>query len=417
MIDAIINLIPAVMGLGVIDENLNALLAEMEKMSPNLHLPSLMGYAKMIGLCLALGVGANECYQMMLGRRGMDVMKLLHIVIISICISSAGTIANMAGEPGKLLEGVVKGSMTDMNDEVQKKEQEVALAQEKYIDKVRESMRQMEQAQKAEHDYSAFDYVDGKVIADKLEEGAQHIGNIVKEYALVLETKICEWISLIIRLIGEVLLQAIIYGLLVSQRIFMHLLEMVAPLMFAISLSPHFKSAWSQWLSKYISLSLWGFVTYVCMYYVFFIIDYNLSQDLAAYNKLQGDITGNNAQIAAIGMQAVGSTCMYIIGLLVGVKVLSMVPEVASWLIPGGVSSSAGSASSGVATTGASMMGGAAGSGVGAIAGVPVGAAQIAGTMVTGGSQGSGTTLVSAIAQNSTVGQAYNAGRKRGYDK
>ena len=36
----------------------------------------ILSWAKMIGLCIALGVGANECFQMMLGRRGLDVMKL-----------------------------------------------------------------------------------------------------------------------------------------------------------------------------------------------------------------------------------------------------------------------------------------------------------------------------------------------------
>ena len=370
MIEPILNLIPAVMGLGVIDESLNGLLSAMESMPAGLHLPSMMWYAKTIGLCLALGVGANECYQMMLGRRGMDVMKLLHIVIISLCISSAGTIANMASKPGKLMEGMVKDAAMGMNTEIEKKENEVAQLQEDYINQVRESMQKMEEAQKAAHDYSAVDYVNGKVIVDSIEEGFQHINNIVKEYTLVAETKICEWISLIIRLLGEVLLQAIIYGLLVAQRIFMHILEMVAPLMFAISLSPHFKSAWSQWLSKYISLSLWGFVTYVCMYYVFFIIDYNLAQDITAYKVLQKSIEGDNAQVAAIGMQAMGSTCMYIIGLLVGVKVLSMVPEAASWLIPGGVSSSAGSAAGGTVTAGAMT----AGSVAGATGGMAMGA-------------------------------------------
>ncbi|MBD5221602.1 MAG: hypothetical protein HDS70_04450 [Bacteroidales bacterium] len=355
MIDSILNLIPTVMGLGVIDENLNGLLAAMEDMSQGLQMPSLMWYAKMIGLCLALGVGANECYQMMLGRRGMDVMKLVHIVIISLCISSAGSIAKIARQPGKLLEGIAKNAMTGMNDNVMKEEQIVAQLQEDYINKVRESMRQMEQAQAAANAKDADGWIDE--IKNKLEESVEYIGNSIKEYTLVLETKICEWISLILRLLGEILLQAIIYGLLVSQRIFMHLLEMVAPVMFAISLSPHFKSAWSQWLSKYISLSLWGFVTYVCMYYAFFIIWYNLKQDQAAYMQLMSSVSGSDGQIAAIGMQAVGSTCMYLIGLLVGVKILSMVPEAASWLIPGGVSSSAGSAAGGTVTAGAMSAG------------------------------------------------------------
>lgn len=425
MIDAILNLIPTVMGLGVIDENLNALLAAMEKIPSNFGLGNIMWYAKTIGLCIALGVGANECYQMMLGRRGMDVMKLLHIVIISLCISYAGTIASIAREPGNILEGMASGMMNSMNDDVVEQEQLVAQLQEDYINKVRESMQQMEEAQKAAN-ASSEDGILEK-IKNGIEESIQHIGNIIKEYTLVLETKICEWISLIIRLIGEIMLQAVIYGLLVSQRIFMHLLEAFAPLMFAISLSPHFKSAWSQWLSKYISLSLWGFVTYVCMYYVFFIISYNLQQDQAAYTKLMSNISDGSYNIAAMGMQAVGSTCMYIVGLLVGVKVLSMVPEVASWLIPGGVSSSAGSAASGTATAGAAMIG----SAIGATGGMAMGAvsgaagsgmaamnkiAEITGTYNYGGPDGMGTSLASAIAQNTSFGKHYNEGRKRGFD-
>lgn len=360
------------MGLGVIDQSLDSLLTTMENMSPNLHLPDLTVLAKTIGLGIALGVGANECYQMMLGKRGMDVMKLLHIVIISLCISASGAIANMARTPGKYLEGIAKNAANGINESVVKKEEEVAQAQQNYLDEVRKAMRQMEQSMEAEHkaDSNWTDYVDGTKIKEALEEGTQHIANIAKEYALVLETKICEWVSLIIRLIGEIILQAIIYGLLVSQRIFMHLLEMVAPIMFAISLSPHFKSAWSQWLSKYISISLWGFVTYVCMFYVFHIILQNLEQDLVAYKTLQSDVTGANAQVAAIGMQAVGSTCMYLVGVLVGIKVLAMVPEAASWLIPGGVSSNAGSSAAGVVVAGTGMAAGGAIAAGGMAAGV-----------------------------------------------
>ncbi len=155
---------------------------------------------------------------------------------------------------------------------------------------------------------------------------------------MLAETKICEWISLIIRYIGEIMFQVSYYGLLVAQRIFLHILAAFAPLMFAISLSPHYKSAWSQWLSKYISVSLWGFVTYLCLYYIDFIMQFNLEQDITSYKSLIGSVsadTDGDAQIGAIGMQAVGSTCMYVVGLLVGVRVIAFVPEVASWLIPG----------------------------------------------------------------------------------
>lgn len=356
--ESILNLIPAVMGLGLIDENLEKLLSAMQKDCPALGLGVIMNYAKAIGLGIALGVGANECYQMILGRRGLDVMKILHIIIISLCISSAGWIADVAAKPGLFLEGISKSAMQGMAATVDEKEKTVATAHEIYIEKVRENMQKMEEAQKAANANDDSGILDQ--IGNVIEEQVAHIGNIIKEYTLVAETKICEWISLILRLIGEVLLQAMYYGLLVSQRIFMHLLAAFGPLMFAMSLSPHYKSAWSQWLSKYISLSLWGFVTYACLYYVYYILWYNLDQDIAAYTKLTGDISKDDYNIAAIGMQAVGSTCMYLVGLLVGIKVLAFVPEVASWLIPGGVSSGSGGAVSSTVMGGASMAAGAA---------------------------------------------------------
>lgn len=341
-------------GMSLIDENLNALLAAMEDASPNFALGTIMTYAKTVGLCIALGVGANECYQMILGRRGMDVMKLLHIIIISICISSAGSIASMAGMPGKLLENAARGGLNGINDEIVAQENEIAQLQEQYVEAIREKFKKLEEAQHLEN----MQQVDGTIDEIKawIAEKFYHLGNILKEMALMTETKLCEWISILLKFLAQVFFQAVTYGLLVCQRIFLHLLAAFAPLMFAMSLSPHYKAAWSQWLSKYISVSLWGFVTYTVLYYSFFIISYNLQLDKAAYETLLAGVsTSEDAGVGAIGMQALGSTCMYIVGLLVGIKALSFVPEICSWLIPGGVASGAASSASSVATAGAGM--------------------------------------------------------------
>jgi hypothetical protein len=125
---------------------------------------------------------------------------------------------------------------------------------------------------------------------------------------------------------------------------------MFAPIMFAMSIVPPWSNAWSQWISKYLSLSLWGFVVYMCLYYIDFILLYNLQEDLIAYDHLlKGSVT-SWGQIGALGLQGIGSNCMYAMGMLVGAYVIRFVPEVASWLIPGGVSSSAGSVAGAVAT-------------------------------------------------------------------
>ena len=87
----------------------------------------------------------------------------------------------------------------------------------------------------------------------------------------------------------------------------------------------------------------------MCLYYIDFILLYNLQEDITAYGKLlQGEVN-SWSQIGALGLQGIGSNCMYAMGMLVGAYVIRFVPEVASWLIPGGVSSSAGSAAGAVA--------------------------------------------------------------------
>lgn len=126
-------------------------------------------------------------------------------------------------------------------------------------------------------------------------------------------------------------------------------------------------------MSKYLSLSLWGFVTYMCMYYVDFILLYNLQQDMVAYNHLLHGSVNSWEQIGALGLQGIGSNCMYAMGMLVGAYIIRFVPEVASWLIPGGVSSGAGSVAGatamGMTTAAGATAGSIAGSAVGGIAG------------------------------------------------
>jgi len=141
------------------------------------------------------------------------------------------------------------------------------------------------------------------------------------------------------------------------------------PIMFALSLAPPWNSAWSQWMSKFLSLSLWGFVTYMCIYYIDFILLYNLQQDLIAYNHLLHGSVNSWEQIGALGLQGIGSNCMYAMGMLVGAYIIRFVPEVASWLIPGGVSSGAGSAAGSTVMGMTAMAGGMAGSVVGSAAG------------------------------------------------
>lgn len=398
------------MGLPAIDQSLEKLLVAMETFPKSALLGDTVGYARMIGLCLALCVGSYECWMMMLGRRAMDVMKLLRIVGLSLCITYSTWICNQLAAPGRALENTTREMAKSKNREVAALELKVAQKQSDYLKRLRQVQDSIETAKQVQTIGEDAHWW------DKLIYNMENLGSTINNYAqratVAAETKVSEWINDVIRFIGELIFQMSYYGILVAQRIFMTILVTFAPIMFALSIVPPWHSAWSQWIGKYLSLSLWGFVTYMCLYYIDFILMYNLGQDMEAYGHLLQGQVNSWGQIGALGIQGIGSNCMYAMGMLVGAYVIRFVPEVASWLIPGGVSSSAGSAAGGVVagavggTVGVGLSGGcSAVSAATPVAGsvlsgaVHMGAAGVAGAVsgASGQSDGGAATLAGAV--------------------
>lgn len=362
------------MGLPAIDQSLDKLLVAMEAFPNVAILGDTISFARMLGLVLALCIGSYECWMMMLGRRGMDVMKLLRIIGISMCISSSSWICSALQVPGKSLEATTKAMAMAKNKEVAALELKVAQKQGEYLERLRavqDSISTAKQIAEIGEDANWW---------DKLVYNVENLGETINNYAqraaVAAETKVSEWINDVIRFVGELIFQMSYYGILVAQRIFIAIMVVFCPIMFA--LAPPWNSAWSQWMSKFLSLTLWGFVTYMCLYYIDFILMYNLQEDLVAYNHLLHGTVNSWEQIGALGLQGIGSNCMYAMGMLVGAYIIRFVPEVASWLIPGGVSSGAGATSGAAAVSTAAMAGSAAGSVVGVVAG---GGSSVAGTL------------------------------------
>ena len=340
------------MGLPTIEESMSNLVEAMADFPDNL-LGSTEGMAKIIGAGIALGVGSYESWMMMIGRRGIDVMKILRILIISICITWSQSISEGIKSLTKPLESSVELQAKDKMKEVSELELKVAQKQSTYLKRLRAIQDSITNAQKIQE--IGEDAGTVEEIMYTITNLGTEINNMAKRAAVAAETKISEWINDAIRFIGELIFQMIYYGMLVGQKIWMAILQSFCPLMFALSLAPPWRSAWSQWMSKFASVSLWGFVIYTCMYYVGFILEYNLLKDITAYDTLISDAKGTWDEVGTLGLQGIGSNCMYAMGMLVGARVLGFVPEVASWLIPGGVSSGLGGTAASTAMAGAGM--------------------------------------------------------------
>ena len=90
----------------------------------------------------------------------------------------------------------------------------------------------------------------------------------------------------------------------------MNVLKIFCPVAFALSIVPPWASAWSQWISKYVSLSLWAPLIYMCSIYADMILKYTILQDTTAYTTLLGSASYSWGEIGGLGMQGIGSTCM-----------------------------------------------------------------------------------------------------------
>ena len=347
------------MGLPAIDDSLMRLLTAMETFPKSAILGSAVSFAKMLGLLLALCMGSYECWMMMLGRRG-----------------------------GKGLEEVTRQMAQSKNKEVAALELKVAQKQDDYLKRLRQVQDSIETAKQVQEIGEDAHWWD-KLIYN-MENLGSTINNYAQRAAVAAETKVSEWINDVIRFVGELIFQMSYYGMLVAQRIFMTILATFAPIMFALSIVPPWSNAWAQWMGKYLSLSLWGFVVYFCLYYIDFILMYNLMEDIKAYDTLLRGTVNSWQQIGALGLQGIGSNCMYAMGMLVGAYVLRFVPEVASWLIPGGISSSAGTASGSMAQT--LVFGGAS---------YAMGAAAATTTAAAGAAVATGTASIIGAAQQS----------------
>jgi hypothetical protein len=223
-------------------------------------------------------------------------------------------------------------------------------------------------------------------------------------------------VNMLIRYIGEIIYQVIYFGMLLGQAFMMNVLKIFCPIAFALSIVPPWASAWSQWISKYVSLSLWAPLIYMCSIYADMILKYTILQDTTAYTTLLGSASYTWGEIGGLGMQGIGSTCMYVVGLLVGAMLIKFVPELASWIVPGGASSSIGSAVSGMTTTAAAT----AGSTVGGFVGSSIGVTRhtVGGTVkgsVTGAINGASNGGWSSVASGAVSGAA--SGGRRGFER
>jgi hypothetical protein len=188
-------------------------------------------------------------------------------------------------------------------------------------------------------------------------------------------SQIRQFFQTIIEYIVGLIWKLCVFIIFYLQAFFKTILVILGPIAIAFSILPAFRDSWVQWLSRYISVSLYGIIAYINLSIALTVMQYGIRVEM---DYLQGILTQiEDGQVGGLAMQILSASNpgngAFLASMLIGAVSMLTVPVVATWVIQtSGVGMAAGAmvggaakavsgvaqAGAAVATKGASMVSG-----------------------------------------------------------
>ena len=326
-----------------------------------------------IGVLFYLGY---EMWPVIMGRKTPDVVALLRPFLLAHVIIFWGTFVALLRSPGLTLkdEGKTfyKGQWSKMGnvavrcDELQFRLNQIRdslLADDlQKLQVMKEAATSWANYQTNHEDGEAWyewvyheigDLWDGNGMQwlDRFKDGfdvtLKMIAEVMTKVLDDLSQVIMGWIEKIIKWISVIFLNFNFIGILMIGQIGMGILGIVGPIMFGMSIFEVWHNAWAEWMMKFFSYSLYGWLAYTVMGYCYGLVYF----EMQAYEKTlqkaintSGAANGLNEWAPSFAGQ-LGVTLNWVVCLWVGGYAMKFVPELAGVICSApGSSAAAGAA-------------------------------------------------------------------------
>ena len=174
------------------------------------------------------------------------------------------------------------------------------------------------------------------------ESSVQNMGDadaLLQEEQMISKAQITTLISGIVQLLDQIIMFAALvifrigwWSTIYAQQILLGLLTIFGPIQWAFSLLHKFENAWMKWIMRYLTVHLYGAMLYFVGFYVLLLFDIVLN---IQYNDLAAVVADNEATMSYV-KNSFFSTGYLMAASCVAVKCLSMVPDLAAWILPEG---------------------------------------------------------------------------------
>lgn len=312
-----------------------------------------------LGGLFAIIMCANMAYKMMIKKEPLDIMKLFKPLAISIIlcwwyppqITGIGNkstnwcvldfLAYVPNAIGSYTHDLYEAEAAQVEDRMEDVQQLMFQLGEKTSDPIatiaqaREKLGQL-LTQSAVQETTDID-------AATQDEKNVYKASLVSTSAgtVMLLDKVIMLIALITYRIGW-------WGTIYCQQILLGVLTIFGPIQWAFSILPKWEGAWAKWIIRYLTVHFYGAMLYFVGFYVLLLFDIVIN---IQYNDLAA-VTANQETATAYLQNSFFTAGYLMAASVVSLKCLSLVPDLAAWMVPEGETSfSARSFGEGVSTT------------------------------------------------------------------
>ncbi len=292
--------------------------------------------AQILAGLMALMFFAGKAYEIMTGQSKFDILPLLRPFGILLLILNWTPFVNGISAPfesmtesASIKYSQAVGDLNDAKFERYKMQKEV-------IDLIYTRSAVVETAAEgAEKSFWDLDFVE-----DALEE------TYVTLRKLQLKTKITiqKFASDVLELAGLWILRGAVYAIFILQVCFTTVMAIVGPLSLAFSIFPMFKDSFSQWISRFISIQLYGFLAFVCLRVLSVVQQFAFEAEISRYKVILDNTAVSNNGILEMETQALDlfidnglfSFGMVFMMFIISAGVMFIIPTMSTWIISTG---------------------------------------------------------------------------------
>ena len=284
-----------------------------------------------------------QAYTLMTGDGKVDILPLVRPFIFFVIVANWGLFVSVLDVPLKVMDQEAKGALYDVRAGINQRYQERGDLQIRATEALYAATHPLEKSLDLEEGGDSNVFVEIYDATQEIIDSVADFDEKLAYAAMAVQTKITTAIQQFFEWIMLIIFKGCVYFLYYLRIILHTLLKTFGPFIFALSVIGAYRDLWMQWVSKFVSVGLYGAVAHVAIIMSFLIISLALDKDIAFLEQLIASYKpGGAASIAtaegkatvvAVALSGSASGYALVIAFATGIFGLLITPLVATWIL------------------------------------------------------------------------------------